>query len=126
MPPLLPHRAHPQRRLQHPWLLLLWLLLLGLGTSHSEAANTPCSGRKGGVDHCQQGQFVCRDGSISASKKICHAPAGPAPQRLTPTAPRVPGTANGDCSCRAGLVCTGPRGGRYCLSDSGRKSYVRP
>lgn len=33
----------------------------------------PCSGKKGGVAHCTKGgKFVCRDGSISKSKKICH------------------------------------------------------
>lgn len=31
----------------------------------------PCSGKKGGVSHCSNGQFVCKDGSISKSKKIC-------------------------------------------------------
>lgn len=35
------------------------------------AANTPCSGKKGGVDHCNGSKFVCKDGSYSASKKIC-------------------------------------------------------
>lgn len=31
----------------------------------------PCSGTKGGVKQCQGGKFVCNDGSISGSKKIC-------------------------------------------------------
>lgn len=35
------------------------------------AANKPCSGKKGGVSHCSAGKFVCKDGSISASKKVC-------------------------------------------------------
>lgn len=35
------------------------------------ASNTPCSGKKGGVSHCAGGRFVCNDGSVSASKKIC-------------------------------------------------------
>lgn len=33
--------------------------------------NTPCSGKKGGVSHCKNGKFVCKDGSTSASKRIC-------------------------------------------------------
>lgn len=37
----------------------------------SYAANKPCSGKKGGVSHCSAGKFVCKDGSISASKKVC-------------------------------------------------------
>ncbi|MCP0913240.1 hypothetical protein NKV53_02475 [Legionella sp. 27cVA30] len=35
------------------------------------ARNYPCSGSKGGVSHCQNGKFVCNDGSLSASKKTC-------------------------------------------------------
>ena len=35
------------------------------------AANTPCSGKKGGIDHCDGSKFVCKDGSYSASKKMC-------------------------------------------------------
>lgn len=32
----------------------------------------PCSGSKGGVSHCTTGgKFVCNDGSISRSKKVC-------------------------------------------------------
>lgn len=48
-------------------------ILLSL-TGLSFAANTPCSGKKGGIDHCEGSQFICVDGSVSASKKIC--PAG--------------------------------------------------
>ncbi|MBF0416547.1 MAG: hypothetical protein HQL77_07705 [Magnetococcales bacterium] len=35
------------------------------------AANMPCSGKKGGISHCQDGRFVCKDGSVSMSKKTC-------------------------------------------------------
>lgn len=38
---------------------------------HAVAANTPCSGKKGGVSHCSGSKFVCKDGSVSASKKTC-------------------------------------------------------
>lgn len=32
----------------------------------------PCSGKKGGVSHCtKDGKFVCNDGTISGSKRIC-------------------------------------------------------
>lgn len=41
---------------------------------NASAANTPCSGKKGGVSHCQNGKFVCKDGSTSASKKTCTRP----------------------------------------------------
>ena len=41
--------------------------------SVSSAANTPCSGKKGGVAHCDGARFVCNDGAYSASKKVCSA-----------------------------------------------------
>ena len=32
----------------------------------------PCSGKKGGIKHCTvDHKFMCRDGSVSASKKKC-------------------------------------------------------
>jgi hypothetical protein len=35
---------------------------------------TPCSGKKGGVDRCENGKFICKDGTTSASRKVCTAP----------------------------------------------------
>ncbi|HHL2501128.1 TPA: hypothetical protein ACQ301_003208 [Yersinia enterocolitica] len=46
------------------------MLLLSLPTI-TMAKNYPCSGKKGGVSHCENGKFVCNDGSISKSKKTC-------------------------------------------------------
>lgn len=37
----------------------------------AERGRQPCSGKKGGISHCSGGKFVCNDGSISGSKKIC-------------------------------------------------------
>lgn len=31
--------------------------------------------------------------------------------------------ADAGCSCAAGQVCTGPRGGRYCIGPTGKKRY---
>lgn len=45
--------------------------VLALTTFHANAKNYPCSGKKGGVLHCQSGKFICKDGSISGSKKTC-------------------------------------------------------
>jgi endonuclease G len=36
-----------------------------------QAQNTPCSGKKGGISHCDGARFVCKDGSFSRSKKSC-------------------------------------------------------
>lgn len=30
---------------------------------------------------------------------------------------------DGNCPCNGGKVCTGPRGGRYCITSSGAKRY---
>jgi endonuclease G len=35
------------------------------------AQNAPCSGKKGGISHCDEARFVCNDGSYSRSKKSC-------------------------------------------------------
>lgn len=53
------------------FLLPLFLALFG-ASAFSNAANYPCSKSKGGVSHCTtDGKFVCNDGSISRSKKVC-------------------------------------------------------
>ena len=52
-------------------------------------------------------------------------PAGRSPppsQRLMPEAPRSGGDADG-CLCGSGYVCVGPRGGRYCITTSGKTRY---
>ena len=46
-------------------------LAVVLGISAAHARNYPCSGKKGGVSHCQGDKFVCKDGTISGSKKMC-------------------------------------------------------
>lgn len=54
--------------------------LIGLAAlSVAQAANYPCSGRKGGVSHCMGQYFVCNDGTVSRSKKICSAGEHPPP-----------------------------------------------
>lgn len=52
--------------------LLATALLVFLGSvSIAEARNTPCSGKKGGISHCENGKFVCKNGTISQSKQTC-------------------------------------------------------
>lgn len=95
-----------------------WALVVLLLAAPCAAANTPCSGAKGGVAHCANGRFVCNDGSVSASKRVCGGDA--ASLRPAPAAASAPP----GCACSAGTFCTGPRGGRYCLTPTGRKSYI--
>ncbi|WP_315859834.1 hypothetical protein [Rhizobium leguminosarum] len=91
----------------------------------AQAANTPCSGRKGGIAGCQGDTFICNDGSVSASKRSCSAYMGGAVGLLGGGSPQMAPTVGADCSCRSGAYCTGPRGGRYCMTDGGQKSYLR-
>ena len=37
----------------------------------TNAKNYPCSKSMGGVSHCKDGKFVCKNGKISQSKKVC-------------------------------------------------------
>lgn len=50
-------------------VLLFAIVFSFLNMAH--ARNYPCSGKKGGVSHCQNGKFICKDGSVSGSKKVC-------------------------------------------------------
>ncbi|HCT5802112.1 hypothetical protein ACJBLD_17190 [Acinetobacter nosocomialis] len=52
-------------------ILSLLLVLSSLSVSEAGRGRQPCSGKKGGISHCDGSKFVCNDGSISASKKIC-------------------------------------------------------
>ena len=89
------------------------------------AVNEPCSGSKGGISNCQGETFVCNDGSVSASKKSCTQYIGGAMGVVGGTAGSMAPVAGSSCSCRSGTYCTGPKGGRYCTTDSGDKSYLR-
>lgn len=97
-------------------------LELTLAVTAAEAGNTPCSGRKGGIAGCDGDIFVCNDGSLSASKKSCSASSFGRNLR-----PAVQPLRAGDkgCACGTSSYCTGPRGGVYCLTPAGKKSYRR-
>jgi endonuclease G, mitochondrial len=69
-------------------LLLFALLLFPLSTI---AGGKPCSGKKGGISHCEGSQFVCNNGSISKSTKDCsryitgNSTQKAAPESIEPT-----------------------------------------
>nr|WP_314269834.1 hypothetical protein [uncultured Kingella sp.] len=46
-------------------------LILSANSAYAERGRKPCSGKKGGISHCQGSKFICKDGTVSASKKIC-------------------------------------------------------
>jgi len=107
-----------------PWCVLVVGAILLYATS-LQAANTPCSGRKGGIAGCRGDTFICNDGSVSASKKSCTAVMGGAMGLTGGTSQSMVPAADEECLCRSGSFCTGPRGGRFCYTDSGSKSYLR-
>lgn len=88
-------------------------------------ANTPCSGSKGGIAGCRGETFVCNDGSVSGSRRSCSAYTGGAMGLVGGGSSNMTQADDGQCSCRSGSYCTGPRGGRFCTTDSGEKSYLR-
>jgi hypothetical protein len=55
------------------YLAFVAILIAALSFSNlADARNTPCSGKKGGVARCTaDGKFLCQDGSISKSKRLC-------------------------------------------------------
>ncbi|MEB0045670.1 MULTISPECIES: hypothetical protein [unclassified Pseudomonas] len=99
----------------------LWVVLLCVISSLAWAGNTPCSGKKGGIDRCDGDLFLCNDGSISASKKRCSVMYG----GETQARPQTFLQSDDACACGTSTFCTGPRGGVYCLTPSGNKSYKR-
>lgn len=64
---------------------------------------------------------------LSSGSAVDPLPAGSAPvvvsSAAVPSAAVAPVVA-GLCPCDAGLVCTGQRGGRYCITAEGGKKYL--
>ncbi|UTO20605.1 hypothetical protein NGC85_05855 [Acinetobacter sp. Z1] len=53
-------------------ILSLFLIVGSISIAEAGKGRQPCSGKKGGISHCEGKKFVCNDGSISGSKKICN------------------------------------------------------
>ncbi|STZ14035.1 Uncharacterised protein [Moraxella caviae] len=52
-------------------LAVLMAALVVVAPAHAKG-NKPCSGKKGGIKTCtSDGKFLCKDGTISKSKKVC-------------------------------------------------------
>lgn len=45
--------------------------------------------------------------------------------RAEMAAARAADDAREKCYCAAGAVCEGPQGGRYCMTDGGKKRYMK-
>ena len=52
--------------------VVFMLLSFCMTTEVMAKGNKPCSGKKGGIAKCtSDGKFMCKDGTISKSKKSC-------------------------------------------------------
>ena len=101
------------------------LFLLSVCALPALAANSPCSGKKGGIAGCDDDIFLCNDGSISASKRSCAAYFGNAGGRTgQPAVQRLQRHDAGLCLWQR-LVLHGPARRVYCLTPGGKKSYRR-
>lgn len=106
-------------------VIVAFMVLMVVSANTGEAANEPCSGKEGGIAGCRGETFLCNDGSVSASKRSCSASAGGALGLLGGAASEMNPASNGECWCRGGSYCVGPLGGRFCITDSGSKSYLK-
>ena len=86
---------------------MIWRVLLGLlvvsslhsGLIHANGRQ-PCDRGAGGISHCQGDRFVCNNGTISRSTKICN------PTQFSPPVTRRAGPAqSGALSCGSKRRC---------------------
>lgn len=96
------------------------LVLCAWAIASAVFANTPCSGSKGGINHCANGRFVCNDGSVSASKRIC---SGGEEYGCVVADTSCPGFV-GRLLLQHGNVLRRPARWTLLSTPSGRKSYI--
>ena len=53
------------------WSVFLVSILMMAPLMEANARNYPCSKSMGGVSHCKDGKFVCKNGKISQSRRVC-------------------------------------------------------
>lgn len=53
------------------WSVFFVSMIMMSPIMQANAQNYPCSKSMGGVSHCKDGKFVCKNGKISQSKKVC-------------------------------------------------------
>ena len=53
------------------WSVFLVSILMMAPLMEANARNYPCSKSMGGVSHCKDGTFVCKNGKISQSRRVC-------------------------------------------------------
>mgnify|MGYP003594148732 CR=1 FL=1 len=53
------------------WSAFIISMLMMSPVIQANAQNKPCSGKMGGISHCQGAKFVCKNGKISQSKRAC-------------------------------------------------------
>ncbi|WP_201505165.1 hypothetical protein [Psychrobacter aestuarii] len=53
------------------WSVLFVSVFMMTPIMEANAQNKPCSGKMGGISHCEGTKFVCKNGKISQSKRNC-------------------------------------------------------
>lgn len=54
------------------------MLALTLAVTDADARGNgrePCDRGAGGVSHCENGRFICNNGTVSRSKRVCVTPS---------------------------------------------------
>lgn len=88
------------------------------------AANTPCFASKGGIAGCNGDLILCNDGFISGSKKSCAAYMSNF-SSSSQAGPEQMLNSSDDYLCGTETFSIGSGCGVYCLTPTGKKSYVR-
>ena len=78
------------------------ILVFMAGSVTAWSANEPCSRGKGGVSHCEDGKFICKDGSVSGSTRTCSGYGSEAKPKAKPRANLTPRVGK-DGSVRYGM-----------------------
>ena len=93
------------------------ILVPSAGFTHGGGldANGCHNNRKTGDYHCHRATTYV---PAPTQTRNFSSPEGSASKSSAPAA-----ESSGGCPCGSGVLCTGPRGGRYCITSGGSKSY---
>lgn len=72
-------------------------------------------------------RLLCYERFLQPAPSAAPPQSKPGSSRAAPPAPssRPVARSGSSCPCGTGSVCTGPRGGRYCMTSGGNKRYLR-
>lgn len=106
-------------------LLLSMFVFLSLTLSQVVQADLATDLQACAVRQANEARLKCYDSLARSQSSVSPAASGGAQPSIgkKPTSPSD--ATSSSCSCGSGSVCTGPRGGRYCVTSGGNKRYVK-